>query len=61
MPWFNRPFVARKTPVFHVISIAVDDKLPNNVVSLAILNSLVVVARTNFSLVDLIERCGVVG
>ena len=36
MPWFNRPFVARKTPVFHVISIAIDDKLPDKDVSLAI-------------------------
>ena len=36
VPWFNRPFVACETPVLHVIGVAINDKLPDKDVALAI-------------------------
>ena len=36
VPWFNRPFVAREAPILHVIGVAVNDKLPDKDVLLAV-------------------------
>ena len=36
VPWFNRPFVARETPVLHVVGVTVNDKLPDKDVVLAV-------------------------